>query len=66
MECIVCRRRLSSLDEDGICPRCSEDTDDSDSVDSRRLRRRLTQREFELLLAKLADDSRAGSRKVES
>jgi hypothetical protein len=65
MECKVCRRRLSSLDEDGICPKCSEDTDNSDSVGSPGLRRRLTQREFEVLLAKLYDDSRAGCPKVE-
>jgi hypothetical protein len=66
MECRVCGRHLPSLDKDEICPRCSEGTDNSDSVYSRGRRRRLTQSEFELLLSKLVDDSRAGCPKMES
>ena len=55
MKCVVCERTLSSVDEDGICPRCSENTEILDSICSPRSGPFLTNREFDALLSDLND-----------
>ena len=51
MECTLCGGPLSSVDKDGICSRCSEDTE----ADGHGMRRPLTKTEFEILLSELAE-----------
>ena len=48
MECVVCGRPISSLDEDGICANCSNKRI-SDTLYDASLRRSLTRRELEAL-----------------
>ena len=55
MKCAVCARALPSLDEDGICPLCSKNTEILDSVYSPRSTPSLTNREFDALLSELND-----------
>ncbi len=55
MKCLVCGRAQLSPDEDEICPRCSENTEFSDSTCRPRSRSSLTNREFEALLSELND-----------
>ncbi len=52
MECALCGRPISSLDEGGICARCS-DTKISHAAHSASLRRSLIQRELEQLRSEL-------------
>jgi len=53
MKCVVCGRAQSSLDGDGICPRCGENTEILDSIYSPQSTPFLTNREFEALLSEL-------------
>jgi hypothetical protein len=56
MKCIVCGRASSSLDEDGICPRCDQNTKITDRVYRTSRKRSLTQREFEVLLSEIVNE----------
>jgi predicted RNA-binding Zn-ribbon protein involved in translation (DUF1610 family) len=53
MKCVVCGRSLPSVNEDGICPWCGENTKIADRVDRKSRKRFLTPSEFEALLFEL-------------
>ncbi len=55
MKCVVCEGAVSSLDGDGICVRCDENTEISGSICSPGTRSFLTHREFDALLSELSD-----------
>jgi hypothetical protein len=55
MKCVVCGRAQLSLDEDGICPQCSEDKEFLDSICGPGSRSSLTNMEFEALISELND-----------
>jgi predicted RNA-binding Zn-ribbon protein involved in translation (DUF1610 family) len=55
MKCVACGRPLPAVDEDGICPRCGENTKILDMVFRTSRKRYLTQRKFEALLSDLIE-----------
>ena len=53
MECTLCGKPISSVDEDGICPGCRENTAPAHGIQTRRTKQALTRNEFEALLSEL-------------